>query len=64
MERLDWAKYVDQNGSFDRPSLALPGDPDAVLPGPSGGRVADLAEAAADRAGVRLRDDLVLAVPR
>jgi 2-amino-4-hydroxy-6-hydroxymethyldihydropteridine diphosphokinase len=39
-------------------------DPDAVLPGPSGGRVADLAEAAADRAGVRLRDDLVLAVPR
>lgn len=39
-------------------------DPDAVLPGPSGGLVADLAEAAADRPGVRLRGDLVLEVPR
>lgn len=39
-------------------------DPDAVLPGPAGGRVADLAEAAADRSGVRLRDDLEVGVPR
>lgn len=35
-------------------------DPDAVLPGPLGGRVADLAERAGDRAGVRARPDVVL----
>jgi dihydroneopterin aldolase/2-amino-4-hydroxy-6-hydroxymethyldihydropteridine diphosphokinase len=39
-------------------------DPDAVLPGPAGGRVAELAGRAPDRAGVRARDDLVLEVPR
>jgi 2-amino-4-hydroxy-6-hydroxymethyldihydropteridine diphosphokinase len=35
-------------------------DPDAVLPGPDGGRVADLAARADDRAGVRPRPDVVL----
>ncbi len=35
-------------------------DPDAVLPGPDGGRVADLAERAEDRSGVRPRPDVVL----
>lgn len=35
-------------------------DPDAVLPGPDGGRVQDLAEQAPDRAGVRRRPDVVL----
>ena len=35
-------------------------DPSAVLPGPAGGRVADLASAAADALGVRLRPDLSL----
>ncbi len=38
-------------------------DPDAVLPGPSGGRVADLASAAADAQGVRARPDLDLEAP-
>ena len=35
-------------------------DPDAVLPGPDGGRVADLAARAADRDGVRPRPDVGL----
>jgi 2-amino-4-hydroxy-6-hydroxymethyldihydropteridine diphosphokinase len=35
-------------------------DPDAMLPGPDGGRVADLAERADDRSGVRPRPDVVL----
>lgn len=39
-------------------------DPDAVLPGPRGGRVADLAAAAPDRAGVRARPDVVVEIPR
>ena len=39
-------------------------DPEAVLPGPNGGRVADLAGAAPDRAGVRQRADVEIAVPR
>ena len=39
-------------------------DPDAVLPGPAGGRVAELAQAAADRPGVRPREDLALGGPR
>lgn len=36
-------------------------DPGAVLPGPRGGRVADLAAVAADRAGLRPRADVDLA---
>ena len=39
-------------------------DPDAVLPGPAGGPVADLAARAADRDGVRVRPDVELGVPR
>lgn len=39
-------------------------DPEAVLPGPSGGAVADLAARAGDRDGVRLRADLRIPVPR
>ena len=38
-------------------------DPGAVLPGPSGGRVAALAAVAADAGGVRPRPDLDLAAP-
>lgn len=38
-------------------------DPGAVLPGPLGGDVAELLEHAADRSGVRLREDLALTVP-
>ncbi len=39
-------------------------DPDAVLPGPSGGTVADLAARATDREGVRRRDDLQVGTAR